>query len=269
MYDAEEDEEAAAVVAVTAVWDLTGDEPVYCPEPEQPRKKRKTALVTASMRLAYWKTGQVPEGVTNWDQDGVDFLSGGRPRVLLCKGMVLAVVRTGVPCWKDPCTCYWLDKHFRIPTDGWIRFFQAREYDVDTHSLQWDFVNIADAFDDFESNAASLPPLNTFVNAADAQFWAQASRAYFYVLRTDGTKPVQDWIPDRALGRIYYHVSCIRAGAEPAPPDTVWLATRTPKCDEYEKAQEMNRVMKEQLEYANAAGASGNPGAATGSSVRV
>ena len=264
MSDVEEDEQAAAVaVSGKAVWDLTGDEPVYCPAPEQPRKKleqprkkRKTGLVTASMRLAYWKTGQVPEGVTNWDQSSVDFLSRGQPRVSLCNGMVLAVVRTGVPCWKDPCTCYWMKNHFRLPVQGWIRFFQAREYDVDTHSLQWDFVNIADTFDGFESNAVSLPPLDTFVNAADAQFWAQASTVYFYVLHADGTKPVQDWIPDMTLGRIYYHVSCIRVSGDLAPPGTVWLSTRRPGCDEYEKAQETNKVMKEQLEYANAAGAS-------------
>lgn len=267
MSDAEEDEQAAAVaVSGNGVWDLTGDEPVYCPEPEQarkkpeqPHKKRKTGLVTSSMRLAYWKTGEVPEGVTNWDQDGVDFLSGGQPRVSLCQGMVLAVVRTGVPCWKDPCTCSWMKKHFRLPTEGWIRFFQAREYCEKTDKMLWNFVDIDETFENFDSNSVSLPPFDTCMNAADAQFWAQASSAYFYVLQADASKPVQAWIPDpryHSQGAIYYHVSCIQTCKESAPQDTVWLSTRVPECSEYEKAQETNKMMKEQLEYANVAGES-------------
>ena len=270
MSDVEEDEQGAAVaVSGKGVWDLTGDEPVYCPEPEQPRKKieqprkkRKTGLVTANMRLAYWKTGQVPVGVTNWDQSTVDFLSRGQPRVSLCQGMVLAVVRTGVPCWKDPCTRYWMDKHFRLPAQGWIRFFQAREYCEKTDKMLWNFVDIDETFENFDSNSVSLPPFDTCMNAADVQFWAQASSAYFYVLQADKSKPVQDWIPDSryhsqgARSRIYYHVSCIQTCKEPAPPGTVWLSTRVPGCTAYEKAREMNKVMKEQLEYANAEGAS-------------
>lgn len=270
MSDAEEDEQAAAVAASDkGVWDLTGDEPVYCPEPEQPRKnieqprkKRKTGLVTANMRLAYWKTGHVPEGVTNWDQNNVDFLSRGQPRVSLCKGMVLAVVRTGVPFWKDPCTCSWMKKHFRLPVQGWIRFFQAREYCEKTDKMLWNFVDIDKTFENFDSNSVSLLPFDMCMNASDAQFWAQASSAYFYVLQADASKPVQAWVPDPhyhsrgAASRIYYHVSCIQTCKEPAPHGTVWLSTRTPKCDEYEKAQETNKVMKEQLEYANAGGES-------------
>ena len=246
------------------VVDLTGDVPVSVsvqPPPPPPRgKKRRKAekVITGSMRLAYWMSGQVPAGVENHHEWNVDSLWRGKPKVSLCPGMVIAVVRTGVPFYMDPCTCSWKLKHFELPVEGWIRFFQAREYCEHTDTLLWNFVNVVETFDNFDFNSVSLPPFTTFEKDADYAYWVGASSAYFYILLPDASKPVHDWIPDPCYHsgggytRFYYHVSCIQTCNKPAPKDTVWLDTATPKCLEYEEAQETNAMMKEQLDYANA-----------------
>jgi hypothetical protein len=251
--------------------DLTGDEPVSTVvQPpasasalkQQHKKSRKT--MTSSMRLAYWKTGKLPENVTEDvtedEQHTLDFLSGGKSKVPLKPGMVLAVVRTGAPRHMDACTCEWVKKHFMLPTDGCIRFFQARKYCDVENKLLWGLIDLTDTFDDYRN--LSLPSFDLFENAADAQFWAQAGTVYCYLLQHDDTKSVHDWVPNPqyhlqgAHSRFHYHVSCIQTCKGPAPSGTVWLSTIMPVCTEFEQAQQTNKMMKDQLEYANAVAAS-------------